>query len=56
VETESFSGYVWPQLLGGKRPQEYHHDGPWTEVRVTWPTPSMLDAGHGAKVPHNVIK
>jgi nicotinamidase-related amidase len=71
VETEGFSGYVWPQLLDvfpgqgvvertsmnawddagfrgavettGKK--NIILTGLWTEVCVTWPTLSMLDAG-----------
>lgn len=72
VETESFSGYLWPQLLDvfpGQRVVERSSmnawddagfrqaieetgrkrilmTGLWTEVCVTWPTLSMLDAGY----------
>src|SRR2546429_8149677 len=71
VETESFSGYVWPQLLdvfpdqpvverssmiawddaGFRKAIEATGRkniilaGLWTEVCVTWPTLSMLEAG-----------
>jgi len=72
VETESFSGYVWPQLLdvfpgqpvverGGMNSwddagfrkaveatgrKNILLTGLWTEVCVTWPALSMLDAGY----------
>jgi nicotinamidase-related amidase len=72
VETESFSGYVWPQLLDVFPDQPVVErssmnawddagfraaiertgrksiilTGLWTEVCVTWPTLSMLDAGY----------
>src|SRR5260370_7499765 len=72
VETESFSGYVWPQLLDvfpgqpvvERRSMNAWDDagfrkaiestgrmniiltGLWTEVCVTWPTLSMLEAGY----------
>src|SRR5258705_9508031 len=72
VETESFSGYIWPQLLdvfpgqpvverssmnawddaGFRKAIEATGrkniilTGLWTEVCVTWPTLSMLDAGY----------
>jgi len=72
VETESFSGYVWPQLLdvfpgqpvverssmnawddaGFRKAIESTGrmniilTGLWTEVCVTWPTLSMLEAGY----------
>src|SRR6202008_4915745 len=72
VETESFSGYIWPQLLdvfpgqpGVERSSMNAWDdagfrkaieaigrkniiltGLWTEVCVTWPTLSMLEAGY----------
>src|SRR6266849_508566 len=72
VETESFSGYVWPQLLDVfpgqpvvERSSMNSWDDPgfrkaieatgrkniiltglWTEVCVTWPTLSMLEAGY----------
>ena len=72
VETESFSGYVWPQLLdvfpgqpvvertsmnswddaGFRKAIEATGrknillTGMWTEVCVTWPAISMLDAGY----------
>src|SRR5207249_5001331 len=72
VETESFSGYVWPQLLdvfpdqpvverssmnawddaGFRKAIEATGRkniilaGLWTEVCVTWPTLSMLEAGY----------
>jgi len=72
VETESFSGYVWPQLLdvfpgqpvvertsmnswdsaGFRKAIEATGrkniilTGLWTEVCVTWPALSMLDAGY----------
>lgn len=72
VETESFSGYVWPQLLdvfagqtvierssmnawddaGFRRAVEATGrknillTGLWTEVCVTWPALSMLEAGY----------
>jgi nicotinamidase-related amidase len=72
VETESFSGYVWPQLLdvfsgqpvvertsmnswddaGFRKAVEATGrknillTGLWTEVCVTWPALSMLDAGY----------
>src|SRR5256885_14070563 len=72
VETESFSGYVWPQLLdvfpgqtvierssmnswddaGFRKAIEATGRknillaGLWTEVCVTWPALSMLEAGH----------
>ena len=72
VETESFSGYVWPQLLDVfpeqlvvERSSMNAWDdagfrnaieatgrkniiltGLWTEVCVTWPTLSMLEAGY----------
>jgi nicotinamidase-related amidase len=72
VETESFSGYVWPQLLDVfpgqpvvERTSMNSWDdaafrkaieatgrkniiltGLWTEVCVTWPALSMLDAGY----------
>src|SRR6266567_7189156 len=72
VETESFSGYVWPQLLdvfpgqpvverssmnawddiGFRKAIEATGrkniilTGLWTEVCVTWPTLSMLEAGY----------
>jgi nicotinamidase-related amidase len=72
VETESFSGYVWPQLLDVfpgqtvvERSSMNSWDeaafrnaveatgrkniiicGLWTEVCVTWPTLSMLEAGY----------
>ena len=72
VETESFSGYVWPQLLdvfpgqavverssmnswddaGFRRAIEATGrkniilTGLWTEVCVTWPALSMLEAGY----------
>src|SRR4029434_3712305 len=72
VETESFSGYVWPQLLDVfpghpvvERTSMNSWDdaafrkaveatgrkkiilcGLWTEVCVTWPTLSMLEAGY----------
>jgi len=72
VETESFSGYIWPQLLDvfpGQAVVERSSmnawddagfreaieaigrkniilTGLWTEVCVTWPTLSMLDAGY----------
>ena len=72
VETESFSGYIWPQLLDVYPGQEVIErtsmnawddagfrkaieatgrknillTGLWTEVCVTWPTLSMLEAGY----------
>src|SRR5260370_36415310 len=72
VETESFSGYIWPQLLdvfpgqpvverssmnawddaGFRKAIEATGrkniilTGLWTEVCVTWPTLSMLEAGY----------
>ena len=72
VETESFSGYIWPQLLDVFPEQPVVErssmnawddaafrkaieatgrknillTGLWTEVCVTWPTLSMLDAGY----------
>jgi len=72
VETESFSGYIWPQLLDVfpgqavvERTSMNSWDDPgfrkaieatgrkniiltglWTEVCVTWPTLSMLEAGY----------
>jgi nicotinamidase-related amidase len=72
VETESFSGYLWPQLLdvfpgqpvverssmnawddaGFRKAIEATGRkniilaGLWTEVCVTWPTLSMLEAGY----------
>jgi nicotinamidase-related amidase len=72
VETESFSGYVWPQLLdvfpgqpvierssmnswddaGFRKAVEATGrrnillTGLWTEVCVTWPALSMLEAGY----------
>ena len=72
VETESFSGYVWPQLLdvfpgqpvverssmnawddaGFRKAIEATGrknvilTGLWTEVCVTWPAISMLEAGY----------
>ncbi|HEX4598853.1 MAG TPA: hydrolase [Burkholderiaceae bacterium] len=72
VETEAFSGYVWPQLLdvfpgqpvverssmnswddaGFRRAVEATGrknillTGLWTEVCVTWPALSMLEAGY----------
>src|SRR6266699_47112 len=72
VETESFSGYVWPQLLdvfpgqsvverssmnawddaGFRKAIEATGrkniilTGLWTEVCVTWPALSMLEAGY----------
>ena len=72
VETESFSGYVWPQLLDVFQGQPVVErtsmnswddagfrkaieatgrknvilTGLWTEVCVTWPALSMLDAGY----------
>src|SRR5207247_10537590 len=72
VETESFSGYMWPQLLdvfpgqpvverssmnswddaGFRKAIEATGrknillTGLWTEVCVTWPTLSMLEAGY----------
>jgi len=76
VETESFSGYIWPQLLdvfpgqpvvertsmnawddeGFRKAVEATGrknilmTGLWTEVCVTWPTLSMLDAGYNIYV------
>jgi nicotinamidase-related amidase len=72
VETESFSGYIWPQLLDVYPGQEVVErtsmnawddagfrkaveatgrknillTGLWTEVCVTWPALSMLEAGY----------
>jgi nicotinamidase-related amidase len=72
VETESFSGYIWPQLLDvfpGQQVVERSSmnswddegfraaikatgrknilmTGLWTEVCVTWPTLSMIEAGY----------
>ncbi len=72
VETESFSGYIWPQLLDvfpGQQVVERSSmnswddagfrkaieatgrkniilTGLWTEVCITWPTLSMLEAGY----------
>jgi len=76
VETESFSGYVWPQLLDAfpgqtviERSSMNSWDdagfrkaieatgrknilltGLWTEVCVTWPALSMLEAGYAIYV------
>jgi nicotinamidase-related amidase len=76
VETEGFSGYVWPQLLDVFPDQPVVErssmnawddaafrkaveatgrkniilTGLWTEVCVTWPTLSMLDAGYNIYV------
>src|SRR6267378_5611382 len=76
VETESFSGYVWPQLLdvfpgqtvierssmnswddaGFRKAIEATGrknillTGLWTEVCVTWPALSMLEAGYNIYV------
>src|SRR5512134_98560 len=76
VETESFSGYVWPQLLDVFPGQEVVErtsmnswddagfrkaieatgrknillTGLWTEVCVTWPAVSMLEAGYNIYV------
>jgi nicotinamidase-related amidase len=72
VETESFSGYIWPRLLDVYPGQEVVErtsmnawddagfrkaveatgrknillTGLWTEVCVTWPALSMLEAGY----------
>jgi nicotinamidase-related amidase len=76
VETESFSGYIWPQLLDVHPGQEVVErtsmnawddagfrkaieatgrknillTGLWTEVCVTWPALSMIEAGYNIYV------